>query len=88
MYQVYHKKTLDVFLRMFNVNSKVHRYNTRQVNHFHLEKPKKELRKSSIKYRGAIIWNNILSLNFNTDVKEATFSKHLRIFIRNGNCKV
>ena len=88
MYQVYHKKTLGVFITMFNVNSNVHRYNTRQVNHFHLEKPKKELRKSSIKYRGAIIWNNILSLKFSTDVKEATFSKHLRVFIINGNCKV
>ena len=86
MYRVYHHKTLDVFVAMFTINNDVHGYNTRQSNHFHLPKPKKELKKSSLDYRGAIIWNNILSHDININLKEQGFSKELQKSIKNGNC--
>ena len=86
MYQVYHHKTLNVFITMFNVNSNVHGYNTRQASHFHLPRAKKELTKSNLSYRGAIIWNHIMSQNVRTEVKPPVFSKDLRILIKNDNC--
>ena len=81
MYQVYHKKTLKVFLSMFKFNSDVHGYETRQASHFHLPQPNKKLRKSSLCYRGAIIWNSIVSCEISTDVSKGVFAKNLKKLI-------
>ena len=81
MYQVHHRKTLSVFIAMFQVNSSIHGYNTRQARHFHLPLSTKGLTKTSLCYRGAVIWNKILSLGVRTEVSEALFCKDFRKFI-------
>ena len=81
MYKVHHRKTLNVFISMFKVNSSVHGYDTRQASHYHLPLPTKGLSKTGLCYRGAIIWNKILSLGVRTKVSEAVFSKDFKRFI-------
>ena len=83
MFNVYHGNSLDIFSTMFSVNSNIHSYATRQCNHFHLPLPKKELRKTSVCYRGALIWNNIMTHDIQTDASETVFCKSLRHFILN-----
>ena len=55
---------------MFKLNSSVHDHDTRQANHFHLPQANKNLVKTSRSYRGAIIWNKILSLGIHMDVSK------------------
>ena len=43
-----------------------------------------DLSKTGIRYRGAIIWNAILSNDTNTDVSEAVFKKFLKRLIMIG----
>ena len=83
MFNVYHGNSLDIFSTMFSVNSNIHSYATRQCNHFHLPLPKRELRKTSVCYRGALIWNNIMTHDIQTDASEMVFCKSLRHFILN-----
>ena len=66
---------------MFKFNSDVHGYETRQSSHFHLPQPNKKLRKSSLCYRGAIIWNSIVSCEISTDVSKGVFAKNLKKLI-------
>ena len=66
---------------MFRLNSRVHNHNTRQANHFHLPQANKNLRKTSLSYRGAIIWNKILSLGIRINVSNAVFGKDFKRFI-------
>ena len=86
MYQVHHKKTLKVFSDMFCENSKIHNYSTRQANHFHLPQPKKEIRKSTISYRGAVIWNTICTLGIKTEAKMNAFKENFKKFIMDKIC--
>ena len=84
MYQVFHCETLPIFISMFRINASVHGYSTRQANHFHLPKPKKELRKSSLCYRGAVIWNSIMSCEIRTHVSKPVFCNDLKKYIVNN----
>ena len=86
MYKVYHQKTLSVFISMFKLNSSIHNHNTRQANQFHLPQANKNLRKTSLSYRGAIIWNKILSLGIRINVSDAVFSKDFKKFITDTVC--
>ena len=81
MFQVYHRKTLDVFISMFKTNSDVHDHNTRQAKQFHLPQPKNDLRKTSLHYRGSIIWNKIMSLGIRVNVSKMVFCEDLKKFI-------
>ena len=88
MYQVYHKKTLNVFLSMFSFNSAVHNHNTRQSSHYHLPPANKNLTKSSLHYRGAVIWNVIKSCDVPTDVSMGVFSQKFRHSIINNHLHI
>ena len=46
------------------------------AGHFHIPPVELDLSKSGIKYKGAIIWNNILQEDVNLDVSEAVFKKY------------
>ena len=55
------KQIFGRFTSMFTLNYDVHSLNTRQVSHFHIPILRKEWRKSSIFYLGAVTWNDIMS---------------------------
>ena len=84
MLNVYNSSTLEVFLCMFAYNSSIHSHETRQSAHFHIPLIKKELSKSSINYRGAVIWNDILKCNVNTNCSEYVFCKDFKYKILRG----
>ena len=58
-------------------NCDIHQHETRLAGHFHIPPVKLDLSKTGIKYKGAIIWNNILQEDVNLDVSEAVFKKIL-----------
>ena len=78
MYHVHSKITLDVFNTMFRMNKDVHGHNTRQCNHYHIPLVHKEPSKSSLPYKGAILWNNMLICGLGTNEMEHTFLKDLK----------
>ena len=61
-----------IFSDFFNRNSDIHEYNTRIADHFHIPAVKTDLGKTGIKYRGAVIWNIIVSKANLRDLKAAT----------------
>ena len=59
MHRVYHG-TSELFQGSFLVNSDVHNYLTRQTDHYHLPLFHTDLGTSSLRYYGAVLWNNII----------------------------
>ena len=86
MYEVYHHEALNVFILMFKANADVHDHNTRQANHYHLPLPKKMIGKSNISYRGALIWNKIMSCKIRTNFSKAIFCGDMKkVLINNAS---
>ena len=67
-----------IFHGYFISNTDVHKYYTRQCAYFHIPVVKSELSKFSIRYRGAVIWNEILKLGIDTSTSEAVFMKSVK----------
>ena len=67
---------------LFQFNSDVHHFNTRQANHLHLPKFHSSQCKFSIRFRGAQLWNTFITLSSNsTSVNQ--FKHKLRIHLMN-----
>ena len=71
----------QLFNSFFEYNSDYHTYDTRTAQHFHIPPVKTDLAKTGIKYRGAIIWNCILSHGIYSDTSESVFVKFLRLIV-------
>ena len=67
----------NVFI-WFTPNTDVHKYYTRQSTYFHIPVVKSDLSKFSIRYRGAVIWNEILKLGIDTCTHEMVFMKSVK----------
>ena len=76
MFRVYHGQVPEFFSHFFVRNCDIHQHETRLAGHFHIPPVKLDLSKTGIKYKGAIIWNNILQEDVNLDVSEAVFKKY------------
>ena len=68
----------------FLKNSNIHVHDTRQKCHYHLQLCRTNLGKCGLRYVGASIWNNILSVNINPNVSEFIFSRSLKAAICNN----
>ena len=84
MYRCHIEVVPEQFALYFTKNSDLHDHVTRTAHHFHAPQVKSDLSKTGIRYRGAIIWNAILSNDTNTDVSEAVFKKFLKRLIMIG----
>ena len=71
----------DSFGSLFQKTSECHNHETRSADHFHIPAVTSDLGKTGIRFRGAIIWNAVLSNNVNTDVSEAVYVKFLKRLI-------
>ena len=71
----------DSFTSLFHRNNEYHNHETRTADHFHIPAVASNLGKTGIRYRGAIIWNAMLSNDISADVSEAVFVKLLRRLI-------
>ena len=88
MFRVYNEEVPIQFISMFTVNRAIHLHYTRQVNELHIPRVKTNLRKFSIKYRGAVIWNRVLKLNIPLNTSEPVFVKKLKQQVMNGSLYV
>ena len=82
MYKLNCSKLPDIF-PMFVYNHEIHKYETRQSDHFHIPTCRTNLSKMSIKYQGPIIWNE-LSSNIDIDCSIGTFKKRAKRYISGG----
>jgi len=73
-----------LFVSYFSQNKNFHPYATRTAHHLHLPPVSSELAKSGIRYRGAVIWNIILSDYTNVNVSEAVFKHVLKRLLAIG----
>ena len=78
MFRYYNGKIPDIFQNIFMMNSDIHDHYTRQSGSYHVPKVKNNLGKWSIRYRGVIVWNTILSLKINPETSEAMFAKAVK----------
>ncbi len=64
------KLTPKVFDNYFELNSNIHTHNTRQLKQIHVKKTKKKIGEKTVKYTGAILYNNLPDhVSFNQSVK-------------------
>ena len=83
MFRYYNGKIPDIFQNIFMMNSDIHDHYTRQSGSYHVPIMKNNLGKWSIRYRGVIVWNKILSLKINPETSEAVFAKTVKKCIMN-----
>ena len=69
---------------MFTRSTEIHTHETRQSNHFHIPLTRKAIGKANIRYKGAIIWNDIMKNSIRVNESEYVFIKGLRYMILNG----
>ena len=82
MYRIYKGYVPSLLQGIFTSNEDYHNYSTRQACHLHLPLVHTDLGKFSIKYRGALVWNDILQSGISLDCSEPCFKKSLkRMFI-------
>ena len=81
MYKYHHGKLSQIF-NIFEKNSSVHNYDTRQSLLLHPPKPKTELGKRTLRYQAVLIWN-LVHCHLTVDTKIGTFKKHLKEFLLN-----
>ena len=84
MFRVCKGEVPSIFGTYFQANSEVHSHFTRQSNYFHLPVVKSNRTKANIRYRGAVMWNRILSCGIDPDISEAVFVKLVKQIIVNG----
>jgi len=81
MFRFCNDQVPDLFKPMFILNRDIHDHKTRTADHFHLPVVKTELGKTGIRFRGASIWNQILSKKIHSDTSECIFVKYLKKII-------
>ena len=74
-----------IFEGYFSKISDIHDYETRTNDGLYANHVKSDLGKTSISYKGPLIWNMIINTGINTDVSEAVFTKSLKKCIMNGS---
>ena len=87
MHKQYTADVIPVFQNMFITNSDIHSYETRQSNHLNIPLCHKNIGKTSIRYRGAIIWNNVLKSGIPLDQSNMFLKQQLRKQIMSGSIR-
>ena len=73
-----HNDESHMFKAFFIKNSEIHEHETRQKYHYHIPSFKTKLGKNSLRYTGAVLWNEILKLGLNPETSDYSFSKGLK----------
>ena len=85
MHKVYTADVINAFQCMFVTNKNIHSNETRQSDHFNISLYHKNVGKTSIRYRGAVIWNNVLKSGITLSCSQITFKQQLKTQISAGN---
>ena len=83
MYRVYHEE-LTTLQFLFIKNSDIHMHGTRTRGHYHIPLCRTNLGKSSLRYFGALLWNEVLNADINPNVGDLIFSRNLKTAICNN----
>ena len=67
-----------LFHSYFQRNNEFHNYQTRTASHLHIPSMKTDIGQTSIRYRGALIWNGLVTMNVDHNSSEAVFVKLLK----------
>ena len=87
MYQVYISEVVDVFQCLFTTNKNIHSHETRQSDHFNIPMYHKNIGKTSIRYRGVVIRNNVLKSGMQLSCSKMMFKQRLKFHISAGSIK-
>ena len=79
---------VKIFISMFVSNSSIHDHDTRQSSHSHSPLIMKELSKSNVRSRGAVVWNAIMKCNVTTIENDYVFCKDLKKKLLAVRCAV
>ena len=82
MHKAFFKQLPQPVQSMFVRNEDIHNYDTRQRNDFHPPKPKTNLLKKTIAYKGVIVWNSIKP-NLDVHCSLSTFKVKLKYMFVN-----
>ena len=78
MFRYYNGKIPDIFQNIFMMNPDIPDHYTRQSRSHRVPQMNNNLGKWSIRYRGVIVWNTILSLKIDPETYEAVFAKTVK----------
>ena len=87
MHKVHTADVINAFKCMFITNKNIHSHETRQSDHLNIPLYHKNVGKTSIRYRGAVIWNNVLESGITLSCSQITFKQQLKTQISAGNIK-
>ena len=73
-----HIDEAHMFRTFFTKNDEIHTHDTRQKSHYHIPPFKTNLGKNSLRYTGAVLWNEILKVGLNSETSDYSFSKGLK----------
>ena len=85
MFGFYKRNLPEVFNEFFTYYRDIHGYSTRHSLHIQLPKVKTELRKRSLAFWGAKLWNSIMTTKVSLDVSPLTFKYYLKKMLFNGD---
>ena len=83
VYRIYHGG-LRVLRCLFTRSNDIHIHNTYQKRYYHIPLCRSNPRKCGLRYVGAFVWNNILSVYINPNVSEFIFSRSRKAAICNN----
>ena len=84
MCSYYHDKLPVFFNKFFITNDNLHSYNTRKVSQIHIEFNRTNYGKFSMRYRGAIVWNSLLSEIRNIN-SYSLFKKSSKLYVQKND---
>ena len=87
MHKVHTADVINAFQCMFITNKNIHSHETRQSDHLNIPLYHKNVGKTSIRYRGAVIWNIVLKSGITLSCSQLTFKQQLKTQISAGNIK-
>ena len=85
MYKVYIGDMIHVFRNMFVVSQSIRPQVIRQSSHYHIPCYCKNIGQTSIRYRGTIIWNNVLKSSVSLNQSVMCFVKEIKTHIIAGS---
>ena len=85
MYKVYIGDLIRVFRNMFVVNQSIRPQVTRQSSYYHIPYHCKNIGQTSVRYRGTIVWNNVLKGSVSLNQSEMSFVKEVKTHIIAGS---
>ena len=85
MYKHYHKILPPLFETFFTRTCEVHSHDTRRASkHYKIPIARRNYSQSNIRFRGPVVWSDILNREISPNITIGTFKKHLKELLIKG----